>query len=130
MHVENLARHVLSTSGDASIVHPAKRENEALQVNDQSHCCDCRVVRKLHFDEYTMCRTSKRTYSLQTGGPDVGLPIPDGLPKGQKGEKGDSGPRGLKGEPGGLIGPPPITPPPPNYPDFKGFCFFIARSEI
>ena len=50
------------------------------------------------------------------------IPQPKGgdVMKGQKGEKGEAGPRGLKGEPGGLVGPPPLTPPPPNYPDFRG----------
>ena len=78
-------------------------------------------------------RHTNKFVSLQTvapGIPDVGLPAPGGAGravKGQKGEPGERGPAGkdgAKGEPGppgkGFIGPPPITPPPPTYPDFKG----------
>ncbi len=70
---------------------------------------------------------------FQTNYPDIGIPAPTGhdsslYPQGEggarhKGEKGEKGERGAKGEQGppgtGFIGPPPITPPPPNYPDFK-----------
>ena len=45
--------------------------------------------------------------------------------KGEKGDQGERGPKGARGEKGVpgksiFISPPPITPPPPNSPGYKG----------